>query len=90
MTATERRKDADIRSALGLLMEARALLRLHGYSAAAQVIDLAYDLAATDSGVTEYPVGVVLTEPTVASTLTADDLARVVNEAFKRVGVRGL
>jgi hypothetical protein len=59
MTATERRKDADIRSALGLLMEARGLLLLHGHSAPAQLIDLAYDMAATDSGVTEYPVDVV-------------------------------
>jgi hypothetical protein len=59
VTATEHRKDADIRAALGLLIEARAIFRMHGLTAPAQIVGLAYDLASDESGVAEFPVDVV-------------------------------
>lgn len=55
MTATQHRKDADIRHALDLLIEARATFRLHGDTATEQVIDLAYNLGSSINDVVEFP-----------------------------------
>lgn len=51
MTATEHARDRDVLNALSLLIEARELLRRHGYAPAVQVIDLAYNLTEDASGV---------------------------------------
>jgi hypothetical protein len=51
VTATEHARDRDVLQAMALMMEARGLLRRHGYAPAVQVLDLAYNLTEDASGV---------------------------------------
>lgn len=56
MTSTEHARDRDVLNALSLMIEARELLRRHGYAPAVQVLDLAYNLTEDASGVVSVTV----------------------------------
>ncbi len=73
MTATENRKDADIRAALGLLIEARRLIGIHGYEVHVAICDLLYNELSRASGVNEFPVDVVPATYSITRDLHDDD-----------------
>jgi hypothetical protein len=51
MTQTQHKKDADIRRALDLLIEARALIVVHGYAHEIALLDLMHDQLSESAGV---------------------------------------